>query len=174
MDREQLSLLDDMRQTALDALLHVDAATEPDPARRRLVASVCDEPRSLRVAVGSLMLMRVLAALRGVSVAELLAVASCDPDVPETAVDGYTLLQGVLGGFLSTEGDDDLDVESPDARSGATEAVLHEVALVAGLRGINHLAVIATIRTAIVSARVTGKGETLRVLFPAVENMPQP
>lgn len=173
MDREQLSLLDDMRQTSLDALLHVDAATDPDPATRRLKVSLCSEPRSLRVAIGSLMLIRIMAALRGVSVTELLMISSCDPDVPEAAADGYTLLQGVLGGFLAVA--EDVEADSPDAvRSSATEAVLHEVAMVAGLRGMSHRAVISTVREAILSARVTGQGDDLRVSFPLVENIPLP
>lgn len=173
MDREHLTLLDDMRQTSLEALLHVDAATDPDPTQRRIKQILCEDAPALRVVVGSLMLMRVLAKLRGMTVADLLTASTIDPETPTAEADGYALLLGVMRGLLNTE--DALCDQHGGAnlKTMATRAVRHEVALVAGLRGMTHRGVVTAIREAVLSAQITGPVSAPHVSFPAVENIPQ-
>lgn len=170
MNRLHLCLLDAMRQAALEALLHVDAATDPDPATRRLKLLLAAEAPPLRTAIGVLTVMRTLAQMRAASVGDLLTIAALDPDTPQDAADGYALLQQLL---VDDPSADDLlqdHLRADHLRIRAGHALHHQIDATAELRGIPHRSVLATARAAILSARLYGEPHRPTITFPAIRD----
>lgn len=172
MIRSHLYLLDAMRQAALEALLHVDAATDPDPKARHLKHLLAEQPPPLRIAIGALTAMRALARMRGTSVKDLLALGALDPGTPRDAAHGYALLQQLLMDDPSAEGLLHEQHRSEHLRIRVCQALQHQIVATADLRGTTPRAVLATARVTVLSARLHGDPRRPTIVFAMVRDRP--
>ncbi|MCZ4326741.1 hypothetical protein [Brachybacterium paraconglomeratum] len=168
MTRSHLYLLDAMRQAALEALLHVDAATDPDPKARHLKHLLAEQAPPLCTAIGALMAMRALARMSATSVEDLLTLGALDPGTPQNAARGYALLQQLFMDDPSAEGLLHEQHRSEHLRICARQALQHQIVATAELRGTTPRVVLGTARSTVLSARLHGDLRRPTIVFAMV------